>query len=323
MPALKSERWKKLKSDWYILLTALVLSFFIWIVYGISVGYDTFIQYSVELTSPIPGYEDKSVSNELLVLQGKGDGYYILLQKLSRKNTDRISIEVDPSLLHPDENVPDRFYLLTSDIGMEVAKALSGRFEPDFFETKRLSFDFAPQSFKTVPIEVKCNVSCKSQYMLTSEVEVTPAYVRIYGNTKDIARVDVVRTKFLSLSSVDRSETGSVALEPVKGLRLEYDRVNYSFSVARYVEQTAEVEVSVLNAPSDRELLVLPSKVTVVYRTAFADKNASFIPEVAVDYDDYLASRSGKVIPHIMNAGDNLLSYEIAPLPLECILTVR
>ena len=74
MPAFKSARWKTLKSDWYILLIALVLSFFVWVLYDMSLGYDTFVQYSVEVTSSLAGYDEKAVSNELLVLQGKGDG---------------------------------------------------------------------------------------------------------------------------------------------------------------------------------------------------------------------------------------------------------
>ena len=73
MPAFKSARWKTLKSDWYILLIALVLSFFVWVLYDMSLGYDTFVQYSVEVTSSLAGYDEKAVSNELLVLQGKDD----------------------------------------------------------------------------------------------------------------------------------------------------------------------------------------------------------------------------------------------------------
>ena len=323
MPAFKSERWKKLKSDWYILLIALVLSFFLWVLYDMSLGYDAFVQYSVEVTSSLAGYDEKAVSNELLVLQGKGDGYYVLLRKLHRNKVDKISIEVDPSFFHPVEGVPDRFMVWTDDIEIEVAQALSGKFEPAFFDTRQLTFDFAPRSFKTVPVNIKSNVSCKSQYMLTSEVKVTPDSVRIYGRTEDVQFIDAVQTKFLSLSGVDRSASGSVELEPVRGVRIDTKRVNYSFDVARYVEKSAVVDVDVINAPRGRELLVLPSRVTVVYRAAFTGVDDGFVPKVAVDYNDYAESRSGKVIPHLVNAGAEIFSYEISPLPLECILTDR
>ena len=323
MPVFKSERWKTLKSDWYILLIALVLSFFVWVLYDMSLGYDTFVQYSVEVTSSLAGYDEKAVSNELLVLQGKGDGYYVLLKKLRRGKVEKIRIEVDPSFFHPVEGVPDRFMLWTEDIEMEVAQALSEKFEPAFFDTKQLTFDFAPRSFKTVPVDIKSNVSCKSQYMLTSEVRVTPDSVRIYGRTEDVQFIDAVQTKFLSLSGVDRSGSGSIELEPVRGVRLEMKRVNYSFTVARYVEKSAVVDVEVTNVPRGRELMVLPSRVTVTYRAAFTGVDDAFEPKVVVDYKDYSESRSGKVIPRFVNAGENIFSYEISPLPLECIMTAR
>ena len=321
MPAFKSERWKKLKSDWYVMLIALVLSLFIWALYDMSLGYDTFVQYSVEVSSSLAGYDEKSVSNELLVMQGKGDGYYVLLRKLRRNKIEKISIEVDPSLLHPVEGVPDQFMIWTEDIEMEVAQALSDKFEPAYFDTKQLTFDFASKSFRTVPIDVKSNIGCKSQYMLTSEIKVIPDSVRIYGLTEDVGHIDAVQTKFLSLSNVDRSGSGSIELEPVRGIRLETKRVNYSFTVARYVERTAVVDVKVANAPGGRDLLVLPGKVTVVYRTAFASRDENYVPEVTVDYNDYVASRSGKVIPRLVNAGKDLISYDISPVPLECIMT--
>lgn len=323
MPVFKSERWKSLKSDWYILLVALVLSLFVWVLYDMSLGYDTYVQYSVEVTSSLAGYDEKAVSNELLVLQGKGDGYYVLAKRLRRNKVDKIRIEVDPSFFHPVEGVPDRYFVWTEDIEMEVAQALSEKFEPAFYDTKQLTFDFAPRSFKTVPVDIKSNVSCRSQYMLTSEVAVTPDSVRIYGRTEDVQFIDAVQTKFLSLSGVDRSGSGSIELEPVRGVRLEMKRVNYSFSVARYVEKSEVVDVAVANVPGGRELMVLPSKVTVVYRAAFTGVDDGFVPAVVVDYNDYAASRSGKVIPRLVNADENIFSYEISPLPLECIMTDR
>ena len=197
MPAFKSERWKKLKWDWYVLLIALVLSFFIWALYDMSLGYDTFVQYSVGVSSSLAGYDEKSVSNELLVMQGKGDGYYVLLRKLRRNKIEKIEIEVDPSLFHPVEGVPGQFMVWTEDIEMEVAQALSDKFEPAYFDTKQLTFDFASKSFRTVPIDVKSNISCRSQYMLTSEIKVMPDSVRIYGLTEDIGHIEAVQTKFL------------------------------------------------------------------------------------------------------------------------------
>ncbi len=323
MPAHTSERWKKLKSDWYILLIALVLSLFVWVLYDMSLGYDTYVQYSVEVTSALAGYDEKAVSNELLVLQGRGDGYYVLLKKLRRSKVERIRIEVDPSYFHPVEGVPDRFFVWTEDIEVEVAQALSDKFEPAYFDTKQLTFNFSPRSFKTVPVNIKSNISCKSQYMLTSDIEVTPDSVRIYGRTEDLQFVDAVQTKFLSLSGVDRSGSGSVELEPVRGVRIELKRVNYSFTVARYVEKSAMVDVGVTNVPRGYELMVLPRKVNVVYRAAFTGVDDAFVPEVAVDYNDYADSRSGKVIPHLLNGTGDIFSYVISPLPLECILTER
>ena len=321
MPTTKSERWKKLKTDWYKMLIALILSFFVWVLYDMSMGYDTYIQYDVEVKTSLPGYDDKAMANERLVLQGKGNGYYVLRQRLTPNKFDLISIEADPALFTPAEDRQDCFILNTNDIQMEIAQALGGKFEPAYFDTKQLSFDFAPKSFKTVPVDFKGNIGCKGQYMLTSDISVTPDSVRIYGLSEDLQAVDAIQTKFLSLSGVDRSGSGSIELEQVRGVRIEQKRVNYSYTVARYVEQTAFVDVSVANAPRGRELMVLPGRVKVVYRTAFSGTDASFVPQVAVDYNDYAESRSGKVVPYLVNDGPEIFSYSISPAPVECLMT--
>jgi hypothetical protein len=98
-------------------------------------------------------------------------------------------------------------------------------------------------------------------------------------------------------------------------------QVQFSMDVSRYVEIVSSFPVSVVNVPSDKRLNIYPSTVTVTLRTAFPlTEDPVEASAFYVDYNDFLASRNGKCPVYISRRPKGLISYEVEPAMLECVL---
>ena len=127
----------------------------------------------------------------------------------------------------------------------------------------------------------------------------------------------------ISLYDVNKSTQGVVNLEPISGFRFSEEHTTYSIDVVRYVENSSVVNLEVINLPADKGLTLVPSQVEVYYRIPFNRGEFSSLeaPTFAVDYNDFISSRLGIVIPILTNFNGNILSYRLEPNVVKCIQT--
>ena len=94
--------------------------------------------------------------------------------------------------------------------------------------------------------------------------------------------------------------------------------------VSRYVEIKNTYQIHAVNVPADKKMLLYPSYVEVSFKCKYPlidDKldNVS----VVVDYEEFITSLSGKCQVRLMNLSDNVLSYQIDPVAVDCVLEDR
>lgn len=295
---------------------ALVVAFFVWLLHNLSLDYSSYLQYRVRLSTDIEGYESTALSNEVLLLRGKGSGFYILKMRGHKKSFPEIDLALGRKYLTPVRGEEGVFKVKVSEVAEKIDEAVED-LDIDFIETQQLTFNLNKQSYKKVPVVLASDIDCKPQYMVVGSITMRPDSVVIYGNAKELEGINKVMTRSVSLDNVDKSVQGIVSLEHLEGFRIDVDEVHYSIDVKRYVEQTAVVPVTVKNTPADKNLMVLPSTVTVTYRTPVRANVKDFHFEV--DYRDYARAASSKIIPTMVGGGRDILSYEIEPRMVECI----
>ena len=295
---------------------ALVVAFFVWLLHNLSLDYSSYLQYRVRLSTDIEGYRSTALSNEVLLLRGKGSGFYILKTKVRRHTFSRIELAVGRKYLTPVKGEEGVFMLKVSDVAEKIRESVED-FEIDFIETETLTFTLEPQAFKKVPVVLASDIHCEPQYMIVGDIELNPDSVTVSGNAKELEGISKVMTRSVALRHVDKSVEGIVALEKMDGFDTNLSDVHYSFAVTRYVERTVTVPVTVENTPAGRNLMVLPSSVTVTYRTPVRARQKDFHFEV--DYRDYVRAAGSKLIPRMVGGGKEILSYEIEPRMVECI----
>lgn len=307
--------------DLRLFLVSLLIACVVWAMHTFSLEYSATMPCSVRVETNLEGYAPTSTARETMLLRGRATGFYLLKTRGSGQRAVPLEIHVDPRHFKPVEGEDGTFSLSASEIRERLDEQLGDRFVIDFTETDQLTFTFARQSYAKVPVAASLDLTFRPQYMQVGEVRLRPDSVLVYGPVKELERLTEVRTRNISYHSVDKNLQGSVGLEPVPGLRLNLDQVAYDIEVDRYVETTFTLPVTAIHVPDGRSLMILPSQVELTFRAPFRPRGGRIMADdlsLVVDYLDYAASGSTRVIPKLVTSRD-VYSWRIKPALVECL----
>ena len=318
----KRER-SKLGSEWVVLLLSLILACSVWFVHGMSLKYVVPMKFRVTVETDLEGYAGESASDDVLVVRATGTGFSIVGLRRSANVARNLRLTVPGAKLHPVAGQPNLFEVYTRDLSEELYQALGSNITINSFDTERLTFKLTPRTHKKVPVVVLQDVSCKSQYMIASDIEVIPDSVAVYGDVSILDGITHVETEKVSFVNADAPLDGKARIKPVRGAELSATEVDYHIDVVRYIELSSEVEFSLVGKPSGVKMMLNPASGVVRYRIPYALAGGGAEdnpPTFVVYYSDFTASRSGTVVPRLYSAPAEMISYELDPASVECVV---
>ena len=172
-----------------------------------------------------------------------------------------------------------------------------------------------------MPVVPKTSIVFDGQYMPLGGIELRPDSVDIYGDARLLGTIDSVLTETISWTGVDGPIQGLCGLVPIRRVEYSEDNIYYSLNVVRYIEESLDVPVTALGVPEDKELIVLPSSVTLKFRRVFS--GVQYAPEnfvLAVDYNDFIRTIDSELVPRLLSMPEGILSWEMSPRYVDCIL---
>lgn len=298
--------------DWQILLVSLLLAFFVWLIYTLSGEYSAFLEYEIVAVSEINGHSDRSSTSATMIIRGKANGFYIIRRRIYKSVP--MEIKVAPELWKKSDTDDELFYL-TEDAMRELMPSIGlQNVDLEYFVTSRLEFRFTKEQYKKVPVVPNAVVECRPQYMQIGDITVEPDSVLVYGTVSDLSRINYVNTETIYAEDLDGEKDGVVSLITPPGLRLSEKMIHYTVSVSRYVEMKSTVSLSVINLPAGERAILLPSRVTVIYRVPFPYQNTDETGFTAgIDYND-ISRMSGMEMPvRLFSSPRGILSYRFQP----------
>lgn len=305
--------------DWRILLISLLFAILVWIIHVFSLEYSSYIQFKVVAKTNLTGYSPEAVADETLFLRGKADGFYIMAAKASDPT---ISLDIDEKYFTPVEGDDEAFSVSVQDIRERIVEAFGGDLSVDHINNERLTFRFVKQNYKKVPVSAVSDVILKKQYMQVGNIALNPDSVLVYGPEVETDRISEVNTKLIETFPLNKSTQGYIELEHINGIRFSEEKIHYSITVDRFVEQTRKFTIKVENVPYGKTIMLIPSEVNVTFRTPFGSKGKSDDAEkmsLTVDYKDFSTSINAKVIPTLNSNGLQVYSYTLSPAVVECV----
>jgi len=303
--------------NWAVMALALLLACLVWLLSNLSESYSGTISVPVIARCNLEGYQNQSSNTVLVSARCRAQGFRLIREQSRRERRAQV-IDFNPSDLH--RVGPGTFCVIGGVKNSYINQFFGEGTVVEAFITDTLRFVFPPENHKKVPVEVPMTVHCRSQYMQSGPFHTLPDSVTVYGEDSRLEMIEKVTTGRLVLNDVHESRQGVLSLNPVPGIRMSVEEVEYELPVTRYVELRSTLPVEVRNTPAGHELQVFPATAQVVLLCAFPlakDPLPDF--RIYVDYKDFGSSITGRCVPRILQLPAGVLQYRVEPEVFDCI----
>lgn len=311
------EKDRKDRKEWLLLLLSILLAFIIWLLHSLSLEYSVFFEYNVVLSSSLENRARSAGSEDVLIVRGRSEGYYILRQRIGRRKVLRVSAPAS-ALVHKGG---DTFSVSCESIKSNIVEALGGNVDLEFIVSDSLDFAFPRISSKRVPVAPRTSIVFDGQYMRLGRMELRPDSVDIYGDARLLETIDSVMTETISATGVRGPIQGISPLVPIRRVEFSEKDVFYSLNVVRYIEESMDVPVRAVGVPAGKDLIVLPSTVRLTFRRVFSSTQYTqdnFM--LVVDYADFINTIDSEMVPRLVSRPEGIISWEISPRYVDCVL---
>ncbi|HIR95627.1 MAG TPA: hypothetical protein IAC05_06320 [Candidatus Coprenecus stercorigallinarum] len=312
-----NEKVRKDRKEWLLLLLSLLLAFIVWLIHSLSLQYSVFLEYRVTLSTSIEGRSRTATSEDILIIRGRSEGYYILRQRIGRLKNLTVTV-LPANVTYKDGDI---FTVDCETIKSNIVEALGGNVDLEFIVSESLDFNLPEVTSKRVPVVPKASIVFDGQYMPVGDIELRPDSVDIYGDARLLGTIDSVFTETIARSGVDGPIQGLCGIVPIRRVEYSEDNIYYSMNVVRYIEESMNVPVTATGVPENKELIILPSSVTLKYRRIFS--GMQYAPEnfvLSVDYNDFIRTMDSELVPKLVSMPEGVLSWEMSPRYVDCIL---
>jgi hypothetical protein len=299
-----------MKKNLHIIVLSVIFSVILWISISLSNDYYATVNVPVKLTNFPTGYSTPSVIPKDISVKLKGKGWKLLGVNLSTKSDYNISVEDSGKISVSLYNFLAENQWLSSDI--EVIDI-----SPD-----TLSFYVEKDYLKKVSIVADLDLSYKPGYGLASPVKIYPDSTTVYGPKSVVRNLTFVYTKRKSFKDLDDQTNEQVPLEDLPGVIYNNKDVQVNLNVQKIVDKNFDnVTVSIIDLPMDRDVVLLPNKITVGVRAGIEilGKMKSENIKAYVNYRDIVLDTLGSIIPKTDLPKNTTLEY-IKPERLRYII---
>ncbi len=305
--------------DLAVFLLALLLAFSTWLIHNLSLDYNDYLTAAVIAQCNLEGHSDQSVNSSEVVARCRATGYQAISSHIRANRKRPVTVSFDPSIMKHQRD--DLFYVLSTDL-TEYGHLIYGEgVTLEYFVSDTLFFRFSAVDYKKVPVVPVYSITFADQHMGNGQFKVVPDSVTVYGESYRLESIDKILTDHIKYTSLSSDIQGMVGLESMRNVRMSVDKVHYMLDVTRYVEVSRTLPINVINLPMDKSLHTFPSLAKVSAKLTFPLVDGDYGNlELVVDYNDYVSSLSGKCPVKLISASNGLISYDVDPVAVSCVL---
>ena len=303
--------------DLAVFLLALLLAFSTWLIHNLGLKYNDYLTASVKAECNIEGHTNLSINISDVIARCRATGYKAILSDIKARRKP-VTVTFNPSVMHHKDG--DLFYVLATDL-TEYAHLIYGDgVTLEYFVSDSVFFRFPEVDHKKVPVEPVYSVTYMPQHISRGELEVIPDSVTLYGQARILETIDKVVTAPIKHTNLSADIQGVIRLEKIQGVRMSVSEVHYLQDVSRYVEMKFTLPVTAQNVPSDKRLIPFPSHADVLLKLSFPLESQPEALELKVDYNDFISSLSGMCPLELSGDTKGLISYDVDPIAVNCVL---
>ena len=236
----------------YIFIASVIFAIVLWGSISLSDIFYTNVDVKLTLTNLPTGYTTGSPLPEKILLRVKGQGWRLVSINVGPETEFKVSVDGDSGR----HNVNLYDYLesnrwLFSDV--EIINIF-----PD-----SIRFFVERTMFKKLPVISGLELNYKPGYGLASDIIFKPDSVVVSGPVSLLKNMWQVKTSDISLISLDSRTETEVSLPRLNGFKYSTNLIEITLDIQRIVDQQFDnISVEVIDIPSDKEVVLLPNKIT-------------------------------------------------------------
>lgn len=294
-----------------LIIISVVFSIIIWGTISLSEEYYTSVDVPLQITGIPKNYTIGTEIPEKITLKLNGEGWKLLSVKIGKDVSYKVSVNNDSGFknLKLMDYLTDNRWMLSELNIMDIIPT-------------SVSIKLERSVRKKLPIVADMVLDFKAGYGLAKEVKLTPDSIVVSGPLSLLKILKEIYTQQIKLSSLDRSVIKNTGFAPLPGTTFETDFVAISLDVQRIVDkQFDDINVDVLDVPPDRNVILLPNKISCSVRGGIdilgkleKDKFRAYI-----FYRDVVLDTLGSVVPKV-EIPDNTSLQFIKPEHLRYVI---
>jgi YbbR domain-containing protein len=285
-----------------VIIITVIFSFLLWVSRALSDSeYIVTYNIPVKLVDFPSGYTTGTEIPDRISVKLKGNGWKLLAINLTSDADYLVSAGSDSGRKYVNlYNYLVENQWLSSDV--EVVNI-----SPD-----TLSFYVEKIESKKVAVTPHLNLNFKPGFGLAEKVKVYPDSVIVSGPASIVRTIYSIPTEEIKISNLDERLTERVNLKSWRGMSYRNSNVSVAINVQKIVDKDfANVSVKVNDVPPDRDVVLLPNKITIGLRSGIdilGRIDTSSI-KAEVDYRDIVFDTLGSVRAKIGIPDNTTLLY--------------
>jgi YbbR domain-containing protein len=293
-----------------------LLSFFfataLWLYISLNLSYSLDVSIPFEIQTTKSQALTEEVPNTIDVkVKGKGwDLLNILISKDLKYSLDISKLKKDSKII-TEQFVNERLNLQPN---LSVIKI-----NPD-----TISISFDKVSGKTIPVKNNIVVNLKEGYSIIGNPVLTPDSVSIQGSSYLVNKIKSIQTESKYFNNVNSDIAGVIKLKDTLSniIKINPSQISFYYKVELSAEKSFEdVAVNIINIPEDKEVLLIPPKVSLSVRGGVEQLSQISMTDIDVNVEFNLIESDtlGFIIPEV-NIPEELNLLKIEPQKLQYII---
>ena len=239
-----------------IFIASLIFSIILWGSISLSDEYYATIKVTPKLINFPKGYTSGTELPDKISIRVKGKGWRLVSVNLSSDTEYLISVG--------------------SDSGRQMINVYNNLSNNRWIKSDLELIDITPDTIsvlvekiisKKVPVIAKLDINFREGFGLALPISQNIDSVVVSGPRSKIKNLKEIDTEELKLSGIDNKVSTELNLPKLNGFKYNTDKIEVNLDVQKIVEkQFDDIEVEVLDVPPDREVVLLPNKISCSVR---------------------------------------------------------
>lgn len=186
----------------------------------------------------------------------------------------------------------------------------------------KLDFTVERLTYKKVKLLPDLTLDYKEGFGLVSDIKVEPDSLMVAGPESQIKQLQFIKARPLAFDNLEQKISKNLTFDKPDKLEFATEDIKVEFDVQKIVEKTFDnIIVEQKGVPQAKELLIIPSKISVVLRGGINILGRMSNSEIKayINFDDALNDKSGSIEPKIV-VPNTVTIIDVKPKKLDYII---